>query len=106
MIFLRGDSAVSESGEVPVRSNGLSEFGFQVVYEMNRLGMMVDITHTSKDTMQDVIDASIAPVIFSHSASRSLCSLPKNVPDEILAQLVKYLIERTSSSISSSKINL
>ena len=55
---------------------------------VNRLGMFVDISHVSQNTMQDVLDTSVAPIIASHSAARALCSTPKNVPDEILAQLV------------------
>ena len=54
---------------------------------MNRLGMMVDISHVSPETMQAALDASSAPVIFSHSSSRSVADHPRNIPDDILAQL-------------------
>ena len=69
------------------KCGGLSEFGKAVVHEMNRLGMMVDISHVSPETMQAALDNSVAPIMFSHSSARGVADHPRNVPDAILEQL-------------------
>ena len=67
--------------------NGLTDFGKQVVREMNRLGMMVDISHVADKTFSDVLAASEAPVIASHSSCRALCSAPRNMTDQMIKDL-------------------
>src|SRR5215468_1132431 len=76
------DSATDEPA-----AGGLTAFGRQVVAEMQRIGMLVDLSHTSPPTMSDAFDAAEAPVIYSHSSARALCDHPRNVPDEMLARL-------------------
>eukprot|EP00913_Durusdinium_trenchii_P008784 g8250.t1 len=66
------------------KSNGLSPFGEEIVKAMNRLGMLVDISHVSVDTMKDALRVSRAPVIASHSSARALADHPRNVPDDVL----------------------
>jgi membrane dipeptidase len=76
------DSATDEP-----KYDGLSPFGVTVVHEMNRIGMLVDLSHVAPATMKDAIAASKAPVIFSHSSARAVGAHPRNVPDDVLALL-------------------
>src|SRR5580765_4859956 len=79
----------ADSSAKPGEHNGLTDFGRQVVRELNRVGMMVDISHVSDKTFQDALDASAAPVIASHSSSRALASAPRNMTDDMLRALAK-----------------
>jgi membrane dipeptidase len=79
----------ADANRPPKKHNGLSDFGKEVVREMNRLGMLVDISHVSDDTMNDVLDVSTAPVIASHSSARALSNVPRNIPDDVLKRIAK-----------------
>ncbi|WP_242914350.1 dipeptidase [Brevundimonas pishanensis] len=77
----------ADSGTDAPKWGGLNPFGEEVVKEMNRIGMMVDLSHVSAETMRDALRVSEAPVIFSHSSALGVTAHPRNVPDDVLAQM-------------------
>lgn len=81
------DWADAHRGEV--KNNGLSDFGKEVVKEMNRLGMLIDISHVSDKVMHDALDVSTAPIIASHSSARGVANHTRNVPDDVLKRVAK-----------------
>ena len=83
------NTAWADSATDDPRFGGLAPFGEEVVREMNWLGMLVDLSHVSPETMEDAIRVSQAPVIFSHSSARALNDVPRNVPDHVLQLLPK-----------------
>ena len=79
----------ADAGRGEKKHNGLSEFGKEVVREMNRLGMLVDVSHVSDKTMSDALDVSKAPIIASHSSARALSDVSRNIPDDLLKRIAK-----------------
>lgn len=77
----------ADSSNAAPRHNGLTEFGREVIREMNRLGMLVDVSHVSDATFDDVLETSRAPVIASHSCCRALCNAPRNLDDGMIKRL-------------------
>ena len=79
----------ADAGRGEKKHNGLSDFGKEVVREMNRLGMLIDVSHVSDKTMSDALDVSKAPIIASHSSARALSNVPRNIPDDLLTRIAK-----------------
>src|SRR5690349_23565686 len=82
-------SWAGSSGDDAGRTRGLNEFGKNVVREMNRLGMMIDVSHVSDPTFWDIVNTSTAPVIATHSACRAIADVPRNLTDDIIVALAK-----------------
>ncbi|XP_047219258.1 dipeptidase 1 [Girardinichthys multiradiatus] len=81
------DNWLVDTGSEPSEHNGLSAFGKQLIAEMNRLGMLIDLAHVPVKVMNEVLEMSKAPVIFSHSSAYTICPHKRNVPDDILAKV-------------------
>jgi membrane dipeptidase len=79
----------ADAGRGEKKHNGLNDFGKEVVREMNRLGMMVDVSHVSDKTMSDALDVSKAPIIASHSSARALSNVSRNIPDDLLKRIAQ-----------------
>ncbi len=77
----------ADAGRGEKKHNGLTDFGKEVVKEMNRLGMLVDVSHVADKTMSDALDVSKAPIIASHSSARALSNVPRNIPDDLLKRI-------------------
>ncbi|CAG7722330.1 unnamed protein product [Allacma fusca] len=87
-------SSVDKNPTLLPQNDGISEFGLRIVKEMNRLGMMIDISHVSQRAMEKALKHSVAPVIFSHSSARAICDHHRNVPDSVLR-----LVKKTNSIV-------
>ena len=79
----------ADSSDDDAKWGGLNELGERIVREMNRLGMLIDLSHSSDDTVRDVLAISKDPVILSHSGSRALCNIPRNISDELLLEVAR-----------------
>ncbi|KAG2470275.1 PYRD dehydrogenase, partial [Polypterus senegalus] len=88
-LLVRADNWQVDNGDENPESNGLSEFGKNLIKEMNRIGMIIDLAHVSQKVMKDVLDISEAPVIFSHSSAYKICPSKRNVPDDILIKVAE-----------------
>lgn len=88
LTHMRNTEWADASTDLP-RHNGLSDFGKQVIREMNRLGMIVDVSHVSDKTLLDVLETSEAPVFASHSSCRALCDCPRNLTDDLIRAIAQ-----------------
>jgi membrane dipeptidase len=79
----------ADAGRGEKLHNGLTDFGKDVVREMNRLGMLIDVSHVSDKTMSDALDVSTAPIVATHSSARALADQPRNIPDDLLRRIAK-----------------
>lgn len=79
----------ADAGRGEKKHNGLSEFGEEIVREMNRLGMLIDVSHVSDETMSDALNISKAPIIASHSSARAISNVSRNIPDDLLKRIAK-----------------
>lgn len=85
--FAYSTNQLADGSDDTTKYNGISSFGKEMVNEMNRLGILIDMSHISAKAMSDILDVTKAPVIFSHSNVRTLCDVNRNVPDDILKRL-------------------
>ena len=81
----------ADSATDDAEHSGLTPFGVQVIQEMNKLGMLIDLSHVSEETMNDALDATQAPIIFSHSSCRAIAKHPRNVPDAVLRRVKRMM---------------
>ena len=89
--YLRADNNKVDSNSTAPKHGGLTPFGEKVVGEMNRLGMIVDLSHVSYETMVHALKVTKSPVMFSHSSVYALCNHTRNVRDDVLETLVKII---------------
>lgn len=87
--FAYSTNGLADGSDDTARHNGISSIGREMVKEMNRLGVLTDMSHISAKAMNDILDITKAPVIFSHSNARALCNVNRNVPDDVLLRLKK-----------------
>jgi membrane dipeptidase len=87
--FAYSTNGLADGSDDTARHNGVSAIGREMIKEMNRLGVLIDMSHISAKAMNDILDETKAPVIFSHSNARALCDVNRNVPDDVLLRLKK-----------------
>lgn len=85
--FTYKTSDLGDGSDDPPKHNGITAIGREMVREMNRLGVIIDMSHISAKSMNDILDITTAPVIFSHSNAKAMCNVSRNVPDDVLLRL-------------------